>query len=113
MLISGSKTFFVCGFQPPFTSIFCLHFFDLKGLDGTCGKNMKIHFIVSAFFKSSKNLEDSSLVILLKPKPIPFSIVSSSGSKVELNFEFNHNNLIAQFVCPNGLPIYVAFVVDF
>jgi hypothetical protein len=43
---------------------------------------------------------------------IPFFVASSNGSKVELNFDFNHNNPIMQFVCPGGLPTYVAFVVD-
>ncbi len=65
------------------------------------------------FLKSNRNHEDSFLVIPPKPKPIPFSKVSSSGSKVESNFNFNHTNLVVQFVCPNGLPTYVAFVVDF
>ncbi len=65
------------------------------------------------FFKSNKNPEDSSFVIPPKPKPIPFSLVSSSGSKVESNFEFNGNNLDVQFLCFNGLPTYVAFVEDF
>ncbi len=45
--------------------------------------------------QSSKNLKDNSLLmILLKPKPIPFSIASSSGFKVKSNFDFNHNNLV-------------------
>jgi hypothetical protein len=43
MLISGSQTFYVRAFQPPFAFVFCMHFFDLKGLDGICGKDMKIH----------------------------------------------------------------------
>ncbi len=47
------------------------------------------------FFKSSMNPKDNSpLVIHLKHKPIPFSIASSSGSKVEPNFDFNHSNPI-------------------
>jgi len=45
------------------------------------------------FFKSSKNPKDSSpFAIPPKPKLIPFSIASSSGSKVESNSNFNHNN---------------------
>jgi hypothetical protein len=43
---------------------------------------------------------------------IPFFVASSSGSKVESKFDFNHKNPIVQFVCLSGLPIYVAFVVD-
>ncbi len=35
MLISGSQTFFVCVSQPPFAYAFYMHFFYLKGLDGT------------------------------------------------------------------------------
>jgi len=94
MLISGSKTFFVYVFQPPFTSIFCLHFFDLKGLDRNYGKDMKRRVMMFTFFKCRRNPEDNYLVILLKPKPIPFFVVSSNGSNVESNFEFNRNNLL-------------------
>jgi hypothetical protein len=53
---------------------------------------------MSHFFKSRKNLKDSCpLIILPKPKPIPFSIASSSGNKVASNFDFNHNNLVMQY----------------
>ncbi len=66
------------------------------------------------FFKSSMNLEDNSpLVIPPKHKPIPFSVTSLSGSKVEPNFDFNHSNPIVQFVCLNGLPTYATFVAYF
>jgi len=57
--------------------------------------------------------DNSPLVIPPKHKPIPFFIASSSGSKVEPNFDFNHNNPIVQFVYPSGLPTYVTFVAYF
>ncbi len=62
------------------------------------------------FFKSNRNPEDSSsFVIPLKSKPIPFSITSSSGSKVDSNFDFNHSNpTYVQFVYLGELPTYVA-----
>ncbi len=48
---------------------------------------------MSNFFKSSKNPKDSfPFAIPPKPKPILFSIASSSGSKVESNCDFNHCN---------------------
>ncbi len=66
------------------------------------------------FFKSNMNPKGNSpLVIPLKHKPIPFFVASSSGSKVDPNFYFNHSNLIVQFVCPSGLPTYVTFVAYF
>ncbi len=38
-------------------------------------------------------LEDNSpFVIPPKPKPIPFFVTSSSGNKVEPNFDFNQKN---------------------
>jgi hypothetical protein len=41
------------------------------------------------------NLKDNfPLVILPKPKPIPFFIASSIGSKGESNFDFNRHNLV-------------------
>jgi hypothetical protein len=89
MLISGSQTFFVCVFQPPFVFIFCMHFLNLKGLYGICGKDKK-KFMMFDFFKSNRNLEDNStLVIPPKLKPIPFSVISSNGNKIESNFDFN------------------------
>jgi len=42
------------------------------------------------FFKSNKNPEDNyALVIPPKLKPIPFSVISSNGSKIESNSDFN------------------------
>jgi len=35
MLNNGSQTFFVCVSLPPFAYVFCMHFFNLKSLDGT------------------------------------------------------------------------------
>ncbi len=58
-------------------------------------------------------MNNSLLLILPKLKLIPFSIISSSGSKVESNFDFHRNNPTMQFVYSNGLPIYLAYVVDF
>jgi hypothetical protein len=46
MLISGSQMFSVCVSQPPFVFVFCMHFFDLKGLDGICGKDTIRHYDV-------------------------------------------------------------------
>ncbi len=43
---------------------------------------------------------------------IPFFVASSSGNKVESNFDFNRKNPTMQFVCLGGLFMYVAFVVD-
>jgi hypothetical protein len=57
--------------------------------------------------------DNSPFVIPLKHKPIPFFVASSSGSKVEPNFDFNHSNLIVQFVCLSGLPTYATFVAYF
>jgi hypothetical protein len=57
--------------------------------------------------------KNSPLVIPPKHKLIPFSIASSSDSKVEPNFDFNHNNLIVHFVYPSGLPTYATFVAYF
>ncbi len=49
--------------------------------------------VLSNFFKSNKNLEDiSPLVIVPKPKPIPFFVTSSNGSKVRFNPNFNRTN---------------------
>jgi hypothetical protein len=49
-------------------------------------------------------------VIPLKPKPIPFSIVSSSDNIFESNSNFNRNNLVMQkkFLvdCPFMLPLW-------
>ncbi len=46
MLINGSQNFFVCVSQLPFAFVFCMHFLDLKGLDGTSGKYTKKHYDV-------------------------------------------------------------------
>jgi hypothetical protein len=53
------------------------------------------------------------LVIPPKHKSIPFFVASSSGSKVEPNFDFNHSNPIVQFVYLSGLPTYATFVAYF
>jgi hypothetical protein len=46
MLINGSQNFSVYVFQPPFVFVFCMHLFYVKGLDGTCGKDTKRHYVV-------------------------------------------------------------------
>jgi hypothetical protein len=85
----------------------------LKGLNDTCGKNTK-KIMMFNFFKPSKNHDDTCpLLLLTKPKPIPFSTTSSSGNKVDSNSNFNHSNLVMQFVSPSGLPTYVVFMADF
>jgi hypothetical protein len=66
------------------------------------------------FFKSSKNPKDNFLLVILpKPKPIPFFVTNSNGSKVGSNSNFNCNNLVVQFVCLGGLLTYATSVVDF
>ncbi len=94
MLISGTQIFFICVFQPLFTFFFCMHFFNLKGWMAHVERTQK-YIVMFDFFKSNMNPKDNSpLVIPLKHKPIPFFVASSSGSKVEPNFDFNHNNPI-------------------
>jgi hypothetical protein len=100
-------------FNLPLFLFLYIYIFDLKGLNGTCGKDTK-KVMLSNFFKSNKNHDDiCPFLLLTKPKPIPFSTTSSSGNKVESNSDFNHSNLAMQFVCPSGLPIYVASMADF
>ncbi len=48
---------------------------------------------MSNFFKSNRNPQDSSpLVILLKPKSIPYFEASLSGNKVGSNIDLKHSN---------------------
>jgi hypothetical protein len=55
--------------------------------------SQKKNSVMSNFFKSNRNLEDSSpLVILLKPKLIPLFEASSSGKKVGSNIDLKSNN---------------------
>jgi hypothetical protein len=71
-------------------------------------------FMLFNFFKSSRNHDNiCPLLLPTKPKPIPFSTTSSSGNKVVSNSDFNHSNLVMQFVCHSGLPTYVASMADF
>jgi len=47
------------------------------------------------FFKSNINPTNIFILMILpKPKPIPFFVASWSGNKVESNFDFNGNNLV-------------------
>jgi hypothetical protein len=46
MLINGSQKNSICVSQPPFAFVFCMHFFNLKGLDGIYGKDTKKHYDV-------------------------------------------------------------------
>jgi hypothetical protein len=58
MLSSGSQTFFVYVFQPRFGYVFCMHFFNLKGLDGT--------YVWRGHKKTLYCLTSSSLVRILR-----------------------------------------------
>jgi hypothetical protein len=63
----------------------------------------KKNSVMSNFFKSNRNSQDSSpLVILLKPKSIPLFEVSLSGNKVGSNIDLKHNkfcNVITSYLC--------------
>ncbi len=49
--------------------------------------------VMSNFFKSNRNPQDSSpLVILLKPKSIPYFEASLNGNKVGSNIDLKHIN---------------------
>ncbi len=64
------------------------------------------------FFKSNKNPKDD-FPFVIPSKPKPFSLTSSSGSKVKSKFDFLQINPTMQLVYLGGLPTYVAFsVVD-